>query len=210
MKKAFLFDIDGTIIDSSDFVFTAVEYTLREHKLSVSEEKLRRALGKSLVEFYKFLFPDKDYKLFTKTHHDFQQDKFYLGKTFKGVKKTLKKLKSEGFLLAAISNRARESLIKSLKVSKIFDYFDVIISADDIENPKPHKDHPLKALKILKVESKNAMIVGDTENDILAGKNAGIKTVGVTYGWIGKEIKNHNPDFVIDNISELLKIINLL
>ncbi len=76
-----------------------------------------------------------------------------------------------------------------------------------MKNPKPHKDHPLKALEILEVDRKDAILVGDTDKDILAGKNAGIKTVGVTYGWIGEEIKKSQPDFVIDDIEELLDIL---
>ena len=62
---------------------------------------------------------------------------------------------------------------------------------------------------LYKLKNKETVIVGDTENDILAGKAAGIKTVGVTYGWIGKDIKKANPDFVIDNIEELLKVLKL-
>ena len=207
MKKAVLFDIDGTILDTSDFVFTAVKYTLNKYNLNASEEKLTQAMGKPLVEFYKFIFPNLNYELLSKTHHDYQEDKFDMGKPFPGVKNVLKKLKSRGFLLAAVSNRSKIGLINSLKSGKVYKYFDVIIAVDDIENPKPHKDHPLKALEILGVEKDLSIMVGDTENDILAGKSAGIKTVGVTYGWIGKEIKNHNPDFVIDNLEEILEIL---
>lgn len=208
MKKAVLFDIDGTILDTYDFVFTAVKYTLDKHNLTVTEEKLTQAKGKPLVEFYKFIFPNQDYKLFSQTHDDYQQDKFGLGKPFPGVKKVLKKIKSQGFLIAAVSNRSRDSIVNSLKLGKVYDYFDVIVALEDVENPKPHKDHPLKALEFSGVQAEFAIMVGDTENDILAGKSAGIKTVGVTYGWIGNEIKNHNPDFVIDNLSELIKLLD--
>ena len=206
MIKAILFDIDGTILDTSDFVFSAVKYTLAKHNLSITEENLTLAKGKPLVEFYKFLFPSQDYQLFSKTHDDYQQDKFDKVKIFPGVLKVLRKLKADGFLLAAVSNRTRISLVKSLKLGKIYKYFDMIVALEDVENPKPHKDHPLKALELLDVEKEFAIMVGDTENDILAGKNAGIKTIGVSYGWAGDEIKNHNPDFVIDKIDELFSL----
>jgi len=134
-------------------------------------------------------------------------DKHTMAKPFPNVKKVLKKLRKEKYKIAGVSNRSRLSLIESLKHQKMYEYFDVIVTAEDVENPKPHKDHPLKALEILNIDRKSAIIVGDTDKDILAGKAAGIKTVGVTYGWIGKEIKKAKPDFVIDRIEELLEII---
>ena len=205
--KAVLFDMDGTILDTSDFVFSAVEYTLTQHNLTITEEKLSQAKGMPLLDFYKYIFPDQDFELLRKTHHDYQQTRFDLGKLFPGVKKVLKKLKSEGVLIAAVSNRSTESVTKSFKLVKAYDFFDAIVTYEDVKNPKPHKDIPLKALELLGVDKKSAIMVGDTDADIQAGKNAGIKTVGVTYGWMGEDIKKSKPDFVIDNIEELLKIV---
>ncbi len=65
----------------------------------------------------------------------------------------------------------------------------------------------LTALKRLKVDPKNAYMVGDTKDDILAGKSAGVKTIGVTYGFAGKSIKDHNPDFVIDDLEEIINVL---
>lgn len=207
--KAVLFDIDGTIIDTYDFVYKAVDYTLKFHKLTVSPERLQSAMGRPLIEFYKFIFPDLDFMLFAKTHDKFQADKFYLAKPFNKVAEVLKKIKDANIKIAAVSNRTRKSVIKSLKLGKLDEYFDVIVAVDDVENPKPHQEHALKALDFLKVKPADAIMVGDTDHDIMTGKNAGIKTVGVSYGWFGENIKNHKPDFVIDNLEELLKILNL-
>lgn len=171
-----------------------------------SEKEIEKAFGKSLIEFYRVLTPGADPVKLANTHHEFQKENFHLIKPFPKTKKILKSLKDSGFLLAAVSNRMRESLLHSLKLAGIFDYFDVIVSADDVDNPKPHQDHLLTALKKLEVEPVNAYMAGDTENDILAGKNAKVKTIGVTYGFLGKEIKKHKPDYLIDNIEELLTI----
>lgn len=205
--KAVLFDIDGTILDTHDSIFRAVKYTLDKHGLSVTEEQLIRAKGKPLKEFYKSLFPELEHDLLAKTHHDYVDGKPDMSKVFPNVEQVLKKLKTDGILIAAVSNRAKVGLVESLKSGKVYKYFDVILGLDDVKNPKPHKDHPLKALEILGIDQESAIMVGDTENDILAGKNAGIKTVGVTYGWIGQDIKNHKPDFVIDGLEELLKVL---
>lgn len=208
MKKAILFDIDGTLLDTRDFVFGSVKNCMAVHKLpGVSDKELKKVMGKALVEFYGTLFPGVDPSLLTKTHREFQENNFHLIKQFPKTKKTLQFLKKSGFLLAAVSNRMRESLVHSLKLAGIFDYFDTVVCADDVVNPKPHREHLLAALLDLKIGSENVYMVGDTENDILAGKNANIKTVGVTYGWLGKDIAKHNPDYVIDDIEDLFKIL---
>lgn len=208
MKKAVLLDIDGTLLDSHDFVFSAVRHTLTTHGYSYpTKTQLKKVQGKALMDFYQMLLPEVDIAKLAQTHVEFQKNNFHLVKPFPKIIKTLISLKEQGFTLAAVSNRMRESLLKSLKHVGILDYFDIVVGADDVNNPKPHKDHVLAALQKLGVEPENAYMVGDTDHDILAGKSAGVKTIGVTYGWLGQDIKKYKPDYVIDDIEQLLKIL---
>ncbi len=208
MKKAILFDVDGTLLDTYNFVFDAVKYTTAFYNHSYpSDINIKTALGKPLLEFYQTLIPEGNMIELSETHKQFQQENFHLVKPFKATKEVLKTLKDKGFLLAGVSNRLGYSLVYSLKVTKVARFFDVVVSADDVKNPKPHKEHVLTALGKLGVEPINAYMVGDTGDDILAGKNAGVKTVGVTYGFLGKDIAQYNPDFIIDDIEELFKIL---
>lgn len=208
MKKAVLFDIDGTLLDAWQFVFGAFEYTVDFHKLKLPpEEILNSARGKTLLEFYQTVFPNLDAQILAKTHDNFQKDRFDTHKLFPKAKYVLKKLKKRGFLLAVVSNRTRVSLHTSLKMVGIDKYFDLVLSAEDVQNPKPHEDHLLIALKHFQVHPSNAFMVGDTDHDILAGKNARVKTVGVTYGFSGKSIKEAKPDYIVDNLVELEEIL---
>lgn len=210
MKKAILFDIDGTLLDAHDFIFDAVKYSLNTHGFAYPEDKVsKKAMGKPLLEFYEVLLPGVDPKELAKTHHEFQQKNFHLIKPFPNTKRILADLKNTGFLIAAVSNRSRESLVSSLKFTGIFKFFDVVFSLDDVVHPKPHKEHLQVALKSLQVKPGVALMVGDTENDILAGKAARVKTVGVRYGWLGKDIAKHKPDYLIDDIEELLNILKV-
>lgn len=207
-KKAVLFDVDGTLIDSWDFIFGAVKHALKKHGHTISEEVIVSAMGgRSLLDYYKFLLPKTDWEEIAKSHDEFQQDKFDLGKPFPAAKRILKKLKSQGYLMGAVSNRTRESLKITLDRAEFSPFFDIVVSAEDVQNPKPHPEHVQAALTYLKVEPDNSFMVGDTKHDIEAGKKAGVKTIGVTYGFLGTDIENHNPDFVIDNLEELLKVI---
>src|SRR3989344_6414727 len=93
--KAVLFDLDGTLIDTLDFVLSAVEHTLNTHKLVVSREILIAGAGHTLLEYYKFILPDHDPEILAKTHREFQKDKHTMSKPFPGVKRMLKKLRKE-------------------------------------------------------------------------------------------------------------------
>lgn len=209
MKKAILFDVDGTLIDTWDFVIGAFKYTLAFYGHPIPSDKvIKSIMGKPLLKFYRAAFPNiMDVTNFAKTHQDYQVGKFDLGKPFPKALQTFKKLKTSGFLLAAISNRTRKSLLTSLEIADFLKHLDLVVSAEDVENPKPHKEHIFAALKQLKVKAQHSYMVGDTPDDIEAGKNAGVKTVGVTYGFFGQSIKEYKPDFVINKIEELLEII---
>lgn len=207
MKKAVLFDVDGTLLDTWDFVYLAVKHTLKTEGKSVTEENIKNAMGRTLAEYYKTLLPDIDPKNLVKLHREFQEVNYSLIKSFPKVRKTLKNLKKSGYLLVAISNRARESVRRSLKLSKIYSLFNLILTPEDVKHAKPHKEHIHKALTNLVVRPQDAYMVGDTDQDILAGRAAGVKTVGVTYGFWGKDIAKHKPDYLIDKIEDLLKIL---
>lgn len=208
MKEAVLFDIDGTILDSHDFVFGAVRFALSKYGYPDPEAKfLKKAQGRPLSKFYEILLPLEQSGKFVEAHKEFQKANFHLVKSFPNVERTLQELRKSGFVMGAVSNRLRESLLISLQLAELLQYFDVVLGADDVVNPKPHQDHLLFALNKLQVTPQNSYMVGDTDHDILAGKNAGIKTVGVTYGWLGRKIAKYNPDYVINDIEELLQII---
>lgn len=208
MKKTVLLDVDGTLLDTWYFIFDAVKYTANLHGYKYPpEETIKKAQGKSIIEFYQILYPDSDTELLVQTHIDYQKGIINIGKPFPGTIKTLKKIKAGGYSIAVISNRRRDSLLISLKETKLAEFFDLIVAADDVKNPKPHKEHILTALKTLKAKAKHSYMVGDLEVDILAGKNARVKTVGVTYGYAGEEIKKYEPDFIINAIEELPDII---
>lgn len=206
-NKAVLFDVDGVLLDTWDFVFQALRYTLSFHGYSKSMREIRKVMGQPLLDFYSSLVPEGPAEVLAQTHKSFQEEKFHLSKAFPKAKKVLETLKSKGVLLGAITNRTRDSLHRSLKNSQIFEYFDVILSAEDVKNPKPHPDHIRMALKKLKVNPNQVYMVGDTDVDILAGKNAKVKTIAVTFGFAGKDILKHNPDYVIDDLEEIIKIV---
>ena len=209
--KAILFDVDGTLLDTREFLFRATEHSLGKHGFPVlPRELITTFVGKPLVEFYQSVAPtalETDINLLSDTHHEFQMENLHLAKSFPNIIKVLTLLKNKGIKMAAVTSRTNQNVAKTLEIAGVDSFLDVVITSDDVVNLKPHPEPLLKAMDLLGVKPEETWMVGDAEPDILAGKNAGTKTVGVTYGFGGKDIAKLHPDYLIENIQELLSVI---
>lgn len=204
-----LFDVDGTLLNTTEFIFRSFEYTFKKMGAPLkSRIEIATLIGKPLEECYQHLAPSLPTETLCKIHKAFQLDNLHLVTPFTNTKKTLRKLKKNYIKIGAITTRSKQTSIKTLIISEIYQFLDTVISQEDVIYCKPHPEPLLKTLKILKADKKNSVMVGDTESDILAGKNAGISTIGAAYGFHKKKIGNAKPDFIIYDISEVLQLIN--
>lgn len=205
-----LCDIDGTILDTSEFIFQATEHALSSLKYAVPERSfIGKFVGIPFLEYYKKLVGgDKDANMekLMEIHREFQRSNFQLAKLFRNTAETLRQLKKKGYRLAAVTSRSKITSKQTLIDAGIADLFEIIISAEDTKDLKPHPAPLLKALKHMKVAPKNAVMIGDSYLDVEAGKNAGTRTIRATYGFHKDNLHNPEPDFFIDDISDLLKL----
>ncbi len=203
--KAILFDLDGTLVDTSEFIYQAYEHTLSLHKHKVVQRKtLAPHIGRGLSAIYKDLAPMGNNKNLIETHNSFQEDHFYLVKSFSNVLKVINELRKKGFKIGIVTSRYKNTP-KTLDAAGInTNLFDVIITGDIVTKPKPDPEGIILALDKLKIKPEEAIFVGDAIVDIQMGKNAKVKTVGVTYGFGGKAIAESKPDYMIDEITDLL------
>ena len=208
--QAIIFDIDHTLLDTEQFIFQAYLHTLKKYKLpSITTQDLRKLMGQSLESTYEKLAPHIDIDKLSETHRSWQAKNLHLAKPFPHTLKTLKEIKDHGLKIAAVTTRSVRNSEETLKTTGIMPHIDVVISKEHV-NPDELKPHPrpvLLALEKLKISASKAIMVGDTIYDVEAGKRAGTYTIGVTYGSSGIEIKNSNPDYVIDDIADIISII---
>ena len=124
---------------------------------------------------------------------------------YPGVIETLSKLRD--FKLAVITNKSYDFSSEILTRLKIVDFFSLILGGDSLEEKKPSPQPILYFLDKFNISPDQALIVGDGQNDILAGKSAGILTCAVTYGFRSEtEIASLEPDYMISKFSELLSL----
>lgn len=208
--EAVLFDADGTVLDTREFVYQAFKYSMLVHTgEDVTWDQVAPILGAPLLECYRYLTNRDDVMLFCDSHVAFQNLEENLGLVvpFPNTIWTLESLRREGRSIGLVTTRFGTALGYNLRKTGLDRYFDVIVKGDDVTKHKPDSEPVLMALGKLNCSSERAVMIGDTDYDVLAGKNAQTLTIGVTYGFHGVKVAESKPDYLVDDIAEILPII---
>ncbi len=207
----YIFDFDGTLMDTSSVILSTIKATIKEmHLPEKTEEECRSIIGIRTDEAGRYLYPNLDIsnaefaKVFRANYERLQKDA--KEKPFPGVIETLKSLKEEGHRLAVASSRRLASLNDYLDKLGIKDWFDMIVGADSVTKGKPNPEPVLTILKALDWNAEDTLVVGDADVDIMMGNAAGCNTCAVTYGNGSiASLKAANPNYMIDDFKKLPK-----
>ncbi len=203
--KLFLFDFDGVLADSLDVYEKTVTDCLKDIKqpLIQSREEFLELFEDNFYESLKNKGIDLD--VFMKAAGDIlAQVKISDMKPFPAVAAVIEELHKKHCLIVVSSNDYA-SIKEALDLFHYDDYFRDILGSDFMFSKK---EKILYAAKKYNSELNNIYYVGDTTGDIKEGKQAGIKTVGVTWGWHSKEkMAAAQPDYLYDKPQELLQLI---
>ena len=187
MKKAVIFDLDGTVLDTKEDIANCMNITLK--KLGFPEKSLddyQRVIGNEALIFVTQLLgemPDEKaqaiWDAYTPVVAERGTEK---SKLFNGVKEVLKILKERGFKLSLFTNKTPDELEPFIPKFLIDLGFDDIVGVGGTPNSKPSPNEVFRILKDFDVLPENAHIVGDGETDILTARNAGVNAVGALWG----------------------------
>lgn len=206
--KAILFDLDGTLLDTTEFIYQAFEHALANHKYDVSRHLISKHSGKPIHEMYEELTNSHEHtESLIEKHKEFQLNNMHLADIFPGAIDTLKVLREKGYKIGAVTTRFRVSAETTLRQAGMYDLFDVVVCGDDARAFKPDPAPLLLALDTLKEKPEHAVMVGDSYIDVLAGKNTGTKTVRAVYGFNQELIHEPEPDYFLEDIRDILKIL---
>lgn len=210
-KKAVLFDLDGTLLDTYDLIVRNTTETFAKFlpNLKLSDKELKAFFGPTLEESFSWYEKDpkkvtamiKYYRERNRVNHETNGPKAFNNATL-----ALKTLKEHGYVLGVASSKKREFVELGLKQNDLLQYIDVVIGSDDVTKHKPDAEPLLKALAHLGVSKENAVYVGDHANDIIAARNAGMKSIGVSFSIHYDKLLEAQPDYVIDDLEKLLEI----
>jgi pyrophosphatase PpaX len=206
-----LFDLDGTLIDTNELIISSFLHTLEiYYPNQYKREDVLPFIGPPLFDTFVKMDPDRVEEMIA-TYRKFNHEKHdELVTEFDGVYDTVKILHEKGFKLGIVTTKMRKTVDMGLKLTKLDQFFDLIVALDDVKNAKPDPEPVLLALKKLDAKPEEAIMIGDNYHDILAGKNAGTKTAGVAWSIKGKEfLASFQPDYMLEHMSDLLKIVGV-
>lgn len=209
--KAFLFDLDGTLVDSANQIFEAVDLARTELKYTSAPD---RFIYSKIGLPAKDLFEDLDLseselsnavKLF---RYNLSRIKLSKDDLFSGVLDILELLTQKGIKLGVATNKPTALAIQSLSDSGIHNYFDFVFGADN-HPPKPDPAIILKCLDLMLIEPHKAVMIGDRIEDVLAAKAAKVLAIGIAQGAHSEDhLMNSGADRTFQSILQLYQKIN--
>jgi len=204
--ELYIFDLDGTLLDSGKDIALAANYAFEKLNLKTfSEEEIISKVGYGAKKLIEDLIPEYPQEIKDKALEYFKE--FYYSnpviysRLYEGAEETLKKLKELSRKVAVLTNKYEALSVEILKKLNVIDYIDLVVGADTTSEKKPHPLPVFYTIEKLKSDKDKSIIIGDSETDVLTGKNAGIKTALVLQGYGNKELAlSLNPDYVLDGL----------
>jgi phosphoglycolate phosphatase len=207
-----IFDLDGTLVDSLQDITNAVNYSIQGLGLpEFSVSQIIELIGEGISSLIGKILPDhlsemKDQVLdrFLEYYSEHLLDNT---RPYPGVKETLQALTA--YKKAVVSNKREILSRKILKNLDLLSHFDILIGSETVKEKKPSPMPIIFALEKFSLSPRNAVIVGDSDVDIKAGKAAGTFTIAVTYGYRHRSSLS-TADYIIDSFSDLRHILREL
>jgi len=205
-----LFDLDGTLIDSTEAILESFHNSFDIYKRpNPSDEEIKALIGHPLDVMYSDLRIEKELVWdMVKTYKEHYQ-KIYKEKTvlldcaIESINEA-KKIARLGVVTTKTGKYSRELL----EHYGVMDDFEVLIGREDVQMPKPHAEPILKAIDIMGSNRQNTWMIGDTRLDIASAQNAGIKSVAVTSGYDKKEELLRLTEIIEANVLDAVKYIS--
>ncbi|MFZ5926126.1 MAG: HAD family hydrolase [Acidobacteriota bacterium] len=204
--QLYLFDVDGTLVDSAPDICSAVRQALAEAGVdSLSEAYLRSFIGHHLFDLFREVLPEstpQDHeRLLARYRAIYLARRHASTRVYSGVEEMLAGL---GGLKSTATTKSSETARQVLELFGLARHFDHIQGTDGFPS-KPAPDVILKSLERLGIRPEDCLLVGDAAPDMEAGRRAGVRTCAVTWGYGDVDaMRVHLPDFWIGSPAELL------
>jgi len=216
--RMILIDVDGTLVDSvPDLAWCVDELMRRLGREPHGEAKVRDWVGNGVERLCRRALIgrmdgepsqqdfDKAYPIFLELYAENTSKRSVL---YPGVREGLDHFKSQGYLLGCVTNKAAQFTIPLLRDLGVYDEFGIVVSGDTLPVKKPDPQPLLHAAAHFGVTAEQSLMIGDSQSDVKAARAAGFQIVCMSYGYNhGEDIRNYNPDLVVDSMAELTDIL---
>jgi pyrophosphatase PpaX len=210
--STFLFDLDGTLIDSIELILRSYRHTMQVHRTNAPlppDDVWMKGLGTPLwVQFRNWTEDEAEieamvatYRAYNLTHHD------ALVKPYEGVVAEVLELQKKGKRLGLVTSKLKDGAMKGLRLAGLDQAFEIVIGAGDVTHPKPHPEPVLRALDLLGAPASGAVFIGDSRHDMECGRAAGVKTAAVLWGPFDRaHLEDLTPDYWLEKPDDLRQL----
>ncbi len=210
--EATLFDLEGTLVDFQWNLTEAVQEVFEMLRTSgfpmerIQSKKYSTLMNEAMkIAIEQGRSPNELREKIGSVYDQFDEDALTRWTLRPKAKDFLSAIKGKGVKTALVSNVGKKALEKALQKTNILQFFDVIISRNDVQNLKPSGEGIDLALNRLQVTEENSLFIGDSLDDIHAAKEAGLRVIIILGGENPKpELLSAKPDYLINDFGELL------
>ncbi len=216
-KRAVIFDLDGTLVDTAPDLMAATNHTLALlQRRPITMAELRSFIGQGakalILRGFAATGDGIDEQTLAYTHAEFLR--YYEGNiaeassAFPGAVALLERCKAAGFELGVCTNKTERYSVQLLNALDMAKYFRAIVGPDTINIAKPDPAPFFETLKRLGCNPADAIMVGDSETDILMARAAGVPVIAVTFGYTHRPVAEFSPDHLVSHFDEIWDILN--
>ena len=210
--STFLFDLDGTLIDSIELILRSYRHTMQLHRGNQPlppDDMWLKGLGTPLSVQFRHVTEDEveidamiaTYRTYNLTHHD------ALAKPYEGISAEVLRLKARGKRLGLVTSKLKDGALRGIRVCGLDQAFDVVLGCDNVTNPKPHPEPVLKAMELLGMSAAETVFIGDSRFDMECGRAAGVKTAAVLWGPFDRaHLEDLQPDYWLEKPADLRQL----
>ena len=211
MKRLCLFDLDGTLIDPHTAITTGVQVAMKEVGVDIPDRnQINHFIGPPIRDSIRTMgnFTDEEIERVVDKYREYTFEKgIYQNTLYSGIIDMLERLKSEGFTLTIATSKMlimANQIADNLKFSQ---YFDLIMGCEP-DGTRSRKSEVINAVLERYKNPIKPVIIGDTKYDIIGAKEAGISSIGVTWGYGSfEELQTAGADIIVDSMDELYGVL---
>ena len=203
--NCFIFDVDGTLIDSSGVYLPALAQILEEGGYPYTQEMLKKAFGMTGRQGLAYFgVPEEQRDAVLRRWENMAYANLHNVTIYDGILDMLRALRAAGCKLGVVTSRTRAQFADGVKPLGLQEYFDTIVCSDDVAHPKPAPDEALECLRRLDCVPEQAVYIGDSAFDMDCARSAGIMSVLALWGEHVPE--GLSADRCVSHPSELLHL----
>ena len=217
LPRLALIDLDGTLVDTVPDIAFCVDGALeRLHRPAAGQANVRRWVGNGIEPLLERALagngtaePEEGelQAALAEFAALYQQHTSTRSRAYPGVAEGIQYLRARDVDLACITNKAQRYARALLADLDLLECFSLVLCGDTVPHRKPDPEPVLRALRERSVAPDQAVLIGDSVNDVRAARAAGVPVICVTYGYnYGRDIRDTRPDVVIDSLAELRQV----